>query len=481
MTPEQTNKFNRWQWRTIIGTMIGYAIFYVVRKNFSFAIPGLTAQYGITKTAFGIIMTLIGVIYGASRFVNGIIADRSNGRWHMAIGLTGSAIVNILFGFGAIIVTSMTGLSQGPAFVRGLVVFFAVLLILNNVFQGCGFPPCNRLITHWVAPSELATKMSLWNTSHSIGAFIVSVLCGWLMGHAGTDVSADPEMRARVIENTKDAVAGLPPEKAEAFLNNALQHVGAWQWAFWVPAIIAVFGVIFIILTLRDTPKSVGLPELEGTKTKLDDNDSPAAFKKFLREKVWFNPIIWIIAISDFFVYVVRFAVLDWGPTFLQESRGLSPAMAGWTVAIFECFGVCGMLLAGWISDKVFKGRAQRTCLFCMLGVILFVTAFFLLPEKTSPIILLIILACAGFFIYGPQALCGIIASQQATNRAASTANGLIGMICYLSVLVSGWGFGVVSDNFGWKWVFVTMIIVSVLGFLGFALLWNTARDGYDK
>ena len=303
MTPEQTNKFNRWQWRTIIGTMIGYAIFYVVRKNFSFAIPGLTAQYGITKTAFGIIMTLIGVIYGASRFVNGIIADRSNGRWHMAIGLTGSAIVNILFGFGAIIVTSMTGLSQGPAFVRGLVVFFAVLLILNNVFQGCGFPPCNRLITHWVAPSELATKMSLWNTSHSIGAFIVSVLCGWLMGHAGT--------------------------KAEAFLNNALQHVGAWQWAFWVPAIIAVFGVIFIIFTLRDTPKSVGLPELEGTKTKLDDNDSPAAFKKFLREKVWFNPIIWIIAISDFFVYVVRFAVLDWGPTFFRMLRRVRDASCG--------------------------------------------------------------------------------------------------------------------------------------------------------
>ena len=117
MTPEQTNKFNRWQWRTIIGTMIGYAIFYVVRKNFSFAIPGLTAQYGITKTAFGIIMTLIGVIYGASRFVNGIIADRSNGRWHMAIGLTGSAIVNILFGVGAIILASITRLSQGAAFV----------------------------------------------------------------------------------------------------------------------------------------------------------------------------------------------------------------------------------------------------------------------------------------------------------------------------------------------------------------------------
>ena len=49
MTAEQTKRFKYWQWRTIIGTMIGYAIFYFVRKNFSFAIPGLTAEYGISK------------------------------------------------------------------------------------------------------------------------------------------------------------------------------------------------------------------------------------------------------------------------------------------------------------------------------------------------------------------------------------------------------------------------------------------------
>ena len=53
----KTNKsFLYWQWRTIIVTMIGYALFYFVRKNFSFAIPGLSAEYGITKTSFGIIM-----------------------------------------------------------------------------------------------------------------------------------------------------------------------------------------------------------------------------------------------------------------------------------------------------------------------------------------------------------------------------------------------------------------------------------------
>lgn len=69
MTPEQTKRFKYWQWRTIIGTMVGYAIFYFVRKNFSFAIPGLTAEYGISKTTFGAIIAVVSLIYGISKLV----------------------------------------------------------------------------------------------------------------------------------------------------------------------------------------------------------------------------------------------------------------------------------------------------------------------------------------------------------------------------------------------------------------------------
>ena len=87
MTTEQAKRFKYWQYRTIIATMIGYALFYFVRKNFSFAIPGLAAEYGITNTSFGLIMTVVGLIYGLSRFMNGLIADRMHGRWHMSLGL----------------------------------------------------------------------------------------------------------------------------------------------------------------------------------------------------------------------------------------------------------------------------------------------------------------------------------------------------------------------------------------------------------
>lgn len=481
MTPEQQKKFQYWQWRTIIGTMIGYSIFYLVRKNFSFAIPGLTVEYGITKATFGAILAIASFIYGVSKLINGFLADRLNGRWHLVTGLSVSAFVNLIFGAGAMICAYLTGVSNGTVFVNALVLLFAILYVINNAFQGCGFPPCNRLITHWVPPRELATKMSIWNTSHSVGAFIAAILCGYIMGHTGTDMSADPEMRARVIENTRNITEGMDPAAAQAYVDNALLNIGAWHWAFWIPAFIAILGVIFIIVTLRDTPKSVGLPELEGTTTvEVKSEEEKKDFRQFIIKKVILNPVIWILSLSVFFVYVVRLAVLDWGPSFLQESRGLSPALSAWTVAIFEAFGVVGMIVAGVVSDKLFHGRAQRTCVLCMVGVILFLILFCVLPQDTNPVILMMVLACIGFFLYGPQALIGVIASNQVTRRGASSANGIIGFVAYLSPLVSGLVFGHIADTSGWELVFKIMIVVAFIGLLTLLTLWNKKTDGYS-
>ena len=177
-TTKTTKSFLYWQWRTIIVTMIGYALFYFVRKNFSFAIPGLSAEYGITKTSFGIIMTLVTIVYGLSRFLNGYMADRMNARFHMAIGLLLCAIANYAFGFGADISALITGEESGPQFTNMMVLVFGIILLLNNLFQGSGFPPCARLLSHWIPANQLATKMSIWNTSHSVGASIVAILCG---------------------------------------------------------------------------------------------------------------------------------------------------------------------------------------------------------------------------------------------------------------------------------------------------------------
>ena len=478
-----TKSFMYWQWRTIFTTMIGYALFYFVRKNFSFAIPGLSAEYGITKTSFGIILTLVACVYGLSRFLNGLVADRLNARYHMAIGLFLCAIANYAFGFGADLSTLIIGETFGPQFTNTMVLIFGIILIINNLFQGSGFPPCARLLTHWIPSNELATKMSIWNTSHSIGASLVAILCGYIMGTLGVNLSADPAMVSNVAAHLHINMSDTALMKG---VIESASHVGAWRWCFWIPATIALCGSLGIFLFLRDTPSSVGLPEIHTINKK--GKEATADYKAFVRKHVYHNKWMWILCIANFFVYIVRFSVLDWGPIFLKEARGMSLAHAGWTVAVFEIFGIIGMLVGGYVTDKFFKSKAHRTCVFCMLGVAIFMTIFLLLPKGTPMMEMIIVLAMAGFCIYGPQALIGIAAANQATNRAAATANGLTGLFGYGSEIISGFGVGFFVDMMNkinpaksWDYVFTGMIGVAVIGMIVFLLMWNAKSNGYEE
>ncbi len=417
MSPETVKKFKYWQTRTIIASMVGYAIYYFVRKNLSIAMPAMQTDLGISKTDLGIFLTLHGLLYGLSKFVNGFFSDRSNARVFMVTGLVLSALANIFFGMSSAIL------------VLGLI------WMLNGWFQGMGFPPIARLMTHWVPPHQLATKMSVWNTSHSIGAGAVVVVCGYIVAHLG------------------------------------------WRWCFYIPAIIAFCGALYMWVALRDTPKSVGLPEIH--EDEVSDKNSSTEFKRFLRKKVFGNPYIWIISIANFFVYTIRYAVLDWGPTLLTETKGLQIQHAGWMVAAFEVAGIAGMLAAGWLTDKIFGGRGIRMCFFCMI----FATAFvFVFWQLHTPSILLatLVLGAAGFFIYGPQALIGIIAANLATNKAAGTAAGFTGLFGYLSAILSGWGLGTVAQHYGWNYAIGGLIGVGIIGSLTFLMGWGARPHGYD-
>ena len=562
MDTQIEKRFKAWQWRTIIVTMLGYAFFYFVRKNFSFAMPGLAAEYGISNTSFGIVMTIVGLVYGFSRYFNGILADRMNARYHMSIGLALCALASLAFGF----IPYLLGIEIGKA-PHILIVAFAILLVLNNIFQGSGFPPCARLLSHWIPPHELATKQSVWNTSHSIGASVLAILCGFIMANMGTNLSSsqqdvnnitynyvttlfkddvkksDGEINKVIKVCTPKAVDGgyevdvrytlksnvndtltktyafsqenflavkaamdkaaesdskigssaiaveCNIDKAQAKATQAIvtrtEHTGAWQWAFWLPGLIALVGALGLFVFLRDTPKSVGLPELESSKTSLDNDDGDSAARRaYVRKMVYRNPIVWILSIANFFVYVVRFSVLDWGPKFLTEACNMSYDQAGIAVSAFEIMAIVGTLVAGWVTDKFFAGRAHRTCLWCMVGAGVSMVAFYMFYLNLGMVpgwVLIAILAMAGFFIYGPQALVGIAVTNQATKKAAGTANGLVGIFGYLSTAVSGIGIGWLADNYGWNYVFVSVVVMAVVGVLIFATIWGAKRDGYDK
>jgi OPA family glycerol-3-phosphate transporter-like MFS transporter/OPA family sugar phosphate sensor protein UhpC-like MFS transporter len=118
-------------------------------------------------------------------------------------------------------------------------------------------------------------------------------------------------------------------------------------------------------------------------------------------------------------------------------------------------------------------------CAVEMFLVALCLAVLYFIQDSAGPVTVLVLLALAGFFLYGPQALLGVTATKQATKRAASSAVGLVGFMSYLSVIFTGVGLGWFSDNFGWNHLFILMAGVSVLGGVVMVLLWNIRDDGY--
>ena len=421
MTPEVEKKFQSAQWKFIIGSMVTYAFFYLTRKNLSMAQPLMLEEGVISTYALGTMLTIHGVVYGLSRFVNGFWADRLNGRIFMFVGLALSALMNFVFG--------CTSLS----------VLFAVFWIINGWTQGMGFPPCAKMLTHWIHPRELATKMSIWNTSHSFGAVMALGLC------------------------------------------SALLALGfGWRWCFWVPAVLAAAVAFFCLFFVKESPKEAGLPELEIENARSDEQGSALTTKDRMR-LVFGNRVIWMIALANFFVYIVRFGFLDWGPTFLKQYKGIPVSKGGLMIIAFEVAAIVGTIFAGWITDKVFKGRGVRTCAFCMLFTALFSFGFWYLPSGAPIWQATILLMGAGFFIYGPQALIGIVAANQATKEAAAMANGFTGIMGYASTVMSGIGVAFIKEHYGWGATLCSFAGFAIIGMVLFLFAWTANANGYKR
>jgi OPA family glycerol-3-phosphate transporter-like MFS transporter/OPA family sugar phosphate sensor protein UhpC-like MFS transporter len=133
----------------------------------------------------------------------------------------------------------------------------------------------------------------------------------------------------------------------------------------------------------------------------------------------------------------------------------------------FEISGLVGSLLAGYITDRWFPHRRSAVCVAYMLGAALacWMCAY---TDHTKLAFWL-----AGFTVYGPQFLVGVLCADIATKRAASTAIGLTGFFGYASGLVSGWGIGYLSQHHGWNAAFELVLAASLLSAFLFALCWK--------
>ena len=426
------SNYKKLRWQVFLGIFIGYAGFYIVRKNFSMAIPEL-APFGFETGELSIVLSMNAIAYALSKFLMGSVSDRSNARVFLPLGLVLAAISM------AFMIVPVTAI--GPEHKMWAIALMAVLNFLVGWFNGMGWPPCGRVMTHWFSIKERGTKMSIWNCAHNVGGALVGPM----------------------------AVYGAIWFGSWFYGSQTKYYFLIGTYAF--PAAVAIFIAILAYILIRDTPQSCGLPSIEKYRNDYPKNYSEKHEQVLTAKEIFFkyvfnNKMLWFIAIANAFVYMVRYGCLDWAPAFLKDSQGYDIKDAGWAYFAYEFAAIPGTLACGWLSDKVFKGRRAITTIIFMALVAVFILLYWRFSYNYTIVTLSLI--GIGFFIYGPVMLIGVQALDLAPKNAAGTAAGLTGFFGYFfgTAILANIVIGYVAGSGGWDWTFVLLLAACALSIL---------------
>ena len=380
---EIRSKYISFRNRTFWGVTIAYSLYYVCRMSLSVVKQPLIDEGVLTAGQLGVIGSALLFVYAVGKFMNGFIADYCNIRRFMFTGLAISAGVNFLMG--------LLGVVNGFAAIPVSMIFFifSVLWGVNGWMQSMGSAPGVISLSRWFPQSRRGTFYSIFSASPYLGEFISFILTGLIVGAFG------------------------------------------WQWGFVAAAAAGGVGALLILLMVYDTPESKGLPSIhqlsgEGV-TSVDKMPT-----KELQKMIFKHPGIWIIALSSSFIYITKYAIAGWGVLFLQKERAFSLEQATQIIAFSAVFGVLGTVLAGWLSDRVFKG--DRVWPAILSGVVSFMSlALFLFAGGGYAMNI----AYVSVFSLSVGVLYCIVAGLMAVDivprKATGAALGIVGISSYIA------------------------------------------------
>ncbi len=419
--------YTRYRWSTMESTFMGYVMFYLVRNNLSVVSKDIGTALAYDHNMIGNILAISAISYGIGKFIMGSLSDRSDSRKFMATGLLLTGIVNFAFG--------------------SMEVYWIHLLLwsLNGFIQGMGWPPCGRSLGHWYSLRERGSMFAVWNVATNVGGGLAGILAAYTASSFG------------------------------------------WQAAFYFPGTIALFGAVYLYLRLRDTPQSLGLPPIEEYKNDYSELEKKEGLKhekelstrELFIDNILKNKLLWIVAFANFFVYIVRYSMLDWGPMYLREVKGASLLGGGFAIVFIEFAAIPSTLIMGWLSDRL-GGRRGMVSLLCMVPILFAFYGLYANPpgNLNFDMAMLVII---GFFIYPPVMLLAVSGLDLTSKKAVGTAAGFIGLFGYLGRSLQAKGFGWMVDHYGklygletgWNIVIFSILGATVMGIILLGFTWK--------
>ncbi|MFA6003388.1 MAG: MFS transporter [Elusimicrobiota bacterium] len=398
-----------------------YATFYMGRYNLNVASKTMMDMFHLTKAEFGMIATAGFWTYALSVMFNGPLADRIGGRKAILFGALGAAALNLVIGL---------------CFLNGwatkLVVGMSLLYAVNQYFQSFGALSVVKVNAPWFHVKERGVFGGIFGIMISSGYFLAMTVGGWILAY-------------------------LP-----------------WYYVFLIPsaAILVMFLVDYFMV--RDTPAQAGFEDFNtGDATAHDADRHKPIDWNHLVTRVFTNRVIIVLALSEFCTGFVRQGVMLWFVPFLKEVHNIEHGSALFSIATvgITVGGICGGVLCGYLSDRLFQSRRPPVAFIFYIGQII---ALLMLGNIHHPVAAAFLIGFTCMWIFGVHGMLSGTASMDfGGSKAASTVAGLLDGVQYLASGLTGFFLGHFLDKWGWSaWTWM-IIPFSAIGALLMTRLWH--------
>ena len=369
-------KYSRLRWQVFLSATIGYGLYYVCRLSLNVIKKPIVDAGVLSEGELGMIGSGLFITYAVGKLCNGFLADRSNIRRFMSIGLLITALINLVLGF-----TTSFG-------------FFLVLWAVNGWAQSMGAAPCVVALSRWFGNKERGSFYGFWSSSHNIGEALTFIATSAIVATFG------------------------------------------WQWGFKGAGLIGLVGFAIVALFMRDTPQSQGLPSIAEYKGDIaPEAKSEESGKSVgeLQKMVLKNPAIWMLALASAFMYISRYAVNSWGIFYLEAEKGYTNLEASAIISISSVCGIIGTISSGFVSDVLFKGKRNAPAVIFGIMNIIGLVLFMYGPKSLDAVSMVIFgLAIGALICY----LGGLMATDVAPKGASGAALGVVGIASYIGAAV---------------------------------------------
>ncbi len=364
----------------LFAAMFCYLFFYTGRQTFGFAIPGIQAEFGVSKETLGWVSAALLWCYAIGQAINGNLGDKFGGRRVMSAGAILSCIAN-----------------WAASFATG-VLSLGALWGLNGYFQAMGWAPGSRLLSNWFGKHERGKVFGFYVFAAGM-ASVLSFVTSIIVVHV---LQLD------------------------------------WRWIFRLPVLLMLVGGIAFYLIARERPEDLGfqsphddVADEDTTPDVADDESSWARYKAVLSN--W-RLLLGGLAIG--FQNSARYGLLVWVPVhFLGGAGEAAPSNSfidpQWISVALPVGMAIGAATNGWVSDNVFGSKRYLAIVLYM--VLATVTSLFMYTIPASDVYLgLATLFLCGFFVYGPQSSFWALCPDLVGHKRAGTAIGIMNFFAYL-------------------------------------------------